>query len=129
MKVAVYTEKAPKPVGPYSQAICTNGWLFLSGQIPVDPITGSPIEGDFKVKARRVLESIKAIVEATGGTLRDIVKVTVFLRNISRFQEFNEVYKEYFSEEPPARSVVEVSGLPRDSDLEVDAVAYVGKCR
>ncbi|MEM0000235.1 MAG: RidA family protein [Desulfurococcaceae archaeon] len=129
MKVAVYTEKAPKPVGPYSQAICTNGWLFLSGQIPVDPITGSPIEGDFKVKVRRVLESIKAIVEATGGTLRDIVKVTVFLRNISRFQEFNEVYKEYFSEEPPARSVVEVSGLPRDSDLEVDAVAYVGKCR
>ncbi|MEM4851849.1 MAG: Rid family detoxifying hydrolase [Desulfurococcaceae archaeon] len=129
MKVAVYTEKAPKPVGPYSQAICTNGWLFLSGQIPVDPITGSPIEGDFKVKVRRVLESIKAIVEATGGTLRDIVKVTVFLRNISRFQEFNEVYKEYFSEEPPARSVVEVSGLPRDSDLEVGAVAYVGKCR
>ncbi len=95
----------------------------------MDPITGSPIEGDFKVKVRRVLESIKAIVEATGGTLRDIVKVTVFLRNISRFQEFNEVYKEYFSEEPPARSVVEVSGLPRDSDLEVDAVAYVGKCR
>lgn len=129
MKTTVYTEKAPKPVGPYSQAVCANGWLFLSGQLPLDPFTGSLLEGDFKSKVRRVLENVKAIVEAAGGSLRDVVKVTVFLKDVSRFQEFNEIYAEYFPEEPPARSVVEVSNLPKGSDLEVDVVAYIGKCR
>lgn len=129
MKTTILTEKAPKPVGPYSQAVCINGWLFLSGQLPLDPLTGSLLEGDFRAKVRRVLENIKVIVETAGGSLRDVVKVTVFLKDISRFQEFNEIYAEYFSEEPPARSVVEVSNLPKGSDLEVDVVAYIGECK
>jgi len=129
LKVVIYAEKAPKPIGPYSQAICVNGWLFVSGQIPLDPVTGAMVEGDLRAKTRRVLENVKAIVEAAGGSLEDVVKVTVFLRDIKAFQEFNEVYSEYFKGVKPARSVVEVSNLPRNSDLEVEVVAYVGECK
>ena len=129
VKRVIFTEKAPKPVGPYSQAVCVDGWLFVAGQIPVDPSTGEIVEGDFKAKARRALENVKAIVEAAGGSLRDVVKVTVFLKDITRFQEFNEVYARYFAEEPPARVVVGVSNLPRNSDLEIEAVAYLGECK
>ncbi len=124
-KRVIYTDKAPKPVGPYSQAVLVNGWLFIAGQIPLDPSTGRMVEGSFEDKVRRVLENIKAIVEAAGGTLKDIVKVTVYLRDISLFDRFNKVYSEYFSEDPPARVVVEVSRLPKDSDIEVEAIAYI----
>ncbi len=124
-KRVIYTDKAPKPVGPYSQAVLVNGWLFIAGQIPLDPSTGRIVEGSFEDKVRRVLENIKAIVEAAGGTLKDIVKVTVYLRDISLFDRFNKVYSEYFSEDPPARVVVEVSRLPKDSDVEVEAIAYI----
>ena len=124
-KRVIYTDKAPKPVGPYSQAVLVNGWLFIAGQIPLDPSTGRMVEGSFEDKVRRVLENIKAIVEAAGGTLKDIVKVTVYLRDISLFDRFNKVYSEYFSEDPPARVVVEVSRLPKDSDVEVEAIAYI----
>jgi len=123
----VYTPKAPRPIGPYSQGVIAGCFLFISGQIPVDPVTGALVEGDFKVKVRRVLDNVKAVVEATGSSLKDIVKVTVYLRDISLFQEFNTVYQEYFPENPPARAVVGVSSLPRDVDLEVEAIAYV--CR
>jgi 2-iminobutanoate/2-iminopropanoate deaminase len=126
-KRVVYTDKAPKPVGPYSQAVLVNGWLFIAGQIPLDPATGKMVEGSFEDKARRVLENIKAIVEAAGGSLRDVVKVTVYLRDISLFERFNKVYSEYFSEEPPARVVVEVSNLPKNAEVEVEAVAYIPK--
>jgi 2-iminobutanoate/2-iminopropanoate deaminase len=125
-KKVVRTDKAPAPVGPYSQAVLAGGWLFISGQIPIDPQTGRMVEGSFEDKVRRVLENIKAIVEAAGGSLKDIVKVTVYLRDISRFEEFNRVYSEYFKEEPPARVVVEVSNLPKGADLEVEAIAYLG---
>jgi len=125
-KKIVFTEKAPKPIGPYSQGVVVNGWLFISGQIPIDPSTGEIVRGSFKEQVVRVLENIKAIVEAAGGTLRNIVKVTVYLRDISRFSEFNEVYSKYFSEEPPARVVVEVSNLPKGVDLEVEAIAFIG---
>lgn len=128
MKKIVFTERAPKPIGPYSQAICVNGWLYVSGQIPLDPVTGDIVRGDFKVQVERVLENIRAIVESTGGRLEDVVKVTVYLRDIGRFSEFNEVYSKYFPRDPPARSVIGVSSLPRGVELEIDAVAYVGNC-
>ena len=120
----IQTNKAPKPVGPYSQAVSVDGWLFVSGQLPIDPETGKLVEGDFKEKVRRVMENIKAIVEAAGGTLRNVVKVTVYLGDISKFSEFNEVYSEYFKDHKPARSVVE-AGIPKDAGLEVDVVAYI----
>jgi 2-iminobutanoate/2-iminopropanoate deaminase len=125
-KRVIHTDRAPAPVGPYSQAILAGGWLFISGQIPIDPATGKMVEGSFEDKVRRVLENIKAIVEAAGGSLKDIVKVTVYLRDIGRFDEFNRIYSEYFKEEPPARVVVEVSNLPKGADLEVEAIAYLG---
>jgi len=123
----VFTEKAPKPVGPYSQGVIVGEWLFISGQIPIDPTTGQIIEDDFKRASRQVLENIKAIVEAAGGTLESVVKVTVYMRNISKFSVFNEVYSEYFSEHKPARAVVEVSNLPKDVEIEAEAIAYLGK--
>jgi 2-iminobutanoate/2-iminopropanoate deaminase len=128
VKKVVTTEKAPKPIGPYSQAVCVDGWLYISGQIPIDPSTGSLVAGSFEEQTIRVLENLKAIVEAAGGSLRDVVKVTVFLRDISAFPRFNEVYSKYFSTEPPARSVVEVKNLPRSADVMVEAVAKLEKC-
>ena len=129
LKTAIYTEKAPKPIGPYSQAVCVNGWLYVSGQIPLDPATGRLIEGSFKDQVRRALENAKAILEAAGGSLESVVKVTVYLKDMFKFQEFNEVYSEYFKQAPPARSVVEVSSLPRDAELMIDLVAYLGHCK
>ncbi|MEM0490935.1 MAG: RidA family protein [Acidilobaceae archaeon] len=121
----VYTPNAPKPIGPYSQGVIAGCFLYISGQIPIDPATGAMVEGDFKVKVRRVLDNIKAIIEASGASLRDIVKVTVYLRDIRLFQEFNEVYSQYFSVDPPARVVIEASNLPKGADLEVEAIAYI----
>ncbi|MEM2223053.1 MAG: RidA family protein [Acidilobaceae archaeon] len=121
----VYTPNAPKPIGPYSQGVIAGCFLYVSGQIPIDPATGAMVEGDFKVKVRRVLDNIKAIIEASGASLRDIVKVTVYLRDIRLFQEFNEVYSQYFPVDPPARVVIEASNLPRGADLEVEAIAYI----
>ncbi len=126
MKKVVYTDKAPKPVGPYSQGILVDKWLFIAGQIPIDPSTNELIRGSFKDAVKRVLENIKAIVEAAGGSLDNIVKVTVYLKDIKLFKEFNEVYKEYFKKEPPARVVVEVANIPLNADLEVEAIAYIG---
>ncbi len=125
MKEVVYTDKAPKPVGPYSQGIKVGNFLFISGQIPIDPITGKLVDGSFEDKVRRVLENIKAIVEAAGGTLDNVVKVTVYLKDISKFQEFNKVYSQYFKEKPPARVVIEVPNLPLNADIEVEAIAYI----
>lgn len=124
MKV-INTPLAPTPVGPYSQAIKVGCFLFISGQIPIDPQTGHMVEGDFKAKVKRVMDNIKAIVEAAGGTIDRLVKVTVFIRDLSLFGEFNEVYASYFSSIPPARSTVGVSSLPRGADIEIEAVAYL----
>ncbi len=128
-KKEISTPNAPKPVGPYSQAVCVDGWLFVSGQIPLDPSTGELVEGSFKEKVERVLENIKAIIEAAGGSLSDVVKVTVYLTDITRFSEFNEVYAKYFDKPPlPARVVVGVSALPKGVELEVEAMAHLSKC-
>jgi 2-iminobutanoate/2-iminopropanoate deaminase len=123
---AVYTDKAPRPVGPYSQGIVAGNFLFISGQIPIDPRTGKLVEGSFEDKVKRVLENLKAIVEAAGGTLDNIVKVTVYMKDIKKFQEFNKIYSEYFKGRPPARVVVEVSNLPLGADVEIEAIAYLG---
>ena len=125
MKEVIFTDEAPKPVGPYSQAIKAGDFLFIAGQIPLDPETGTLVEGSFQDKVRRVLENIKAIVEAGGGSLDDIVKVTVYLKDIDKYSEFNEVYSEYFKDSKPSRVVVGVSNLPKGVDLEVEAMAYI----
>ena len=122
----VFTENAPKPVGPYSQAVKVGGWVYVSGQIPIDPKTGEVVRGDFSAAVRRVLENLKAIVEAAGGGLEDVVRVMVYLTDIGKFGEFNKIYSEYFSSHKPARMVIEVSRLPKDVEVAIDAVAYVG---
>jgi len=128
MKKVIYTDKAPKPIGPYSQAVCIDGWLFISGQIPLDPSTGNIITSSFEKQVERVLENLKAIVEYAGGALSSIVKTTIFLRDISMLPVFNEVYSKYFKEEPPARSIVEVKNLPRNANIMIEAVAKINKC-
>ncbi|MCE4612237.1 MAG: RidA family protein [Desulfurococcales archaeon] len=125
-KRVISTSKAPAPVGPYSQGIVAGGFLFVSGQIPIDPSSGELVRGSFREQVVRVLENLKAIIEASGASLSRVVKVTVYLRNMDRFSEFNEIYKTYFPKDPPARVVVEVSRLPKDAEIEVEAVAYLG---
>ncbi|MHA1589690.1 MAG: RidA family protein [Candidatus Njordarchaeales archaeon] len=124
MAQVIYTEKAPKPVGPYSQAIKAGPFLFISGQIPIDPSTNEIIKGDIVAQTRRVLENIKAILEAAGYSLKDVVSVTVYLRDLTLFNEFNKVYAEYFQENPPTRTTVEVSNLPKGVLVEINAIAY-----
>ncbi|HDN75527.1 MAG: deaminase [Thermoprotei archaeon] len=124
-RMVIFTPRAPKPIGPYSQAVKAGNLLFISGQIPIDPRTGELVKGDFKDKVRRVLENIKEILREAGADLSDVVKVTVYLRDIRKFNEFNEVYSSYFTKEPPARVVVEVSNLPKGADLEVEAIAIL----
>ncbi|MDK6029526.1 RidA family protein [Ignisphaera sp. 4213-co] len=123
-KEIVFTEKAPKPIGPYSQAVKVGQWLFVSGQIALDPATGDLIVGGIEEQTTRVFENIKAILEAAGYTLDDIVKVTVYLTDLSDFPKFNEVYSRYFKSNPPARTTVQVSALPRGAKIEVDVIAY-----
>ncbi|MCE4601156.1 MAG: RidA family protein [Desulfurococcales archaeon] len=121
----IFTDKAPRPVGPYSQAVKAGCFIFISGQIPIDPSTGELIKEDFQRAVHRVLDNLKAIVEASGASLDNVVKVTVYLRDITRFPEFNKIYSEYFTGVKPARVVVGVKDLPLDSDLEIEAIAYV----
>jgi 2-iminobutanoate/2-iminopropanoate deaminase len=125
-KKIVFTESAPRPIGPYSQGIVAGGFLFVSGQIPIEPKSGKIISGSFEEKTRRVLENIKNIVETAGASLENIVKVNVYLKDMGMFNKFNSVYSQYFREKPPARAVVGVSSLPAGVDLEVEAVAYIG---
>lgn len=123
-KEAIFTEKAPKPIGPYSQAIKVGPFLFGSGQIPIDPKIGEIVKGGIEEQTRRVLENIKAILEAAGYSLNDVVKVTVFLKDLKYFNEFNKVYGEYFKDKPPARTTVQVAELPKGVLLEVEFIAY-----
>lgn len=119
----VFTEKAPKPIGPYSQAIMYGNFIFLSGQIPIDPETGEIVKGDIAEQTRQVLNNIRNILRAVGSDLDKIVKVTVFLKDLSLFNRFNEIYGEYFNKIAPARTTVEVSNLPKGVLLEIDAIA------
>jgi len=126
MKKIVATEKAPKAIGPYSQAVVHNGLAFLSGQIPLDPATGQLVEGDIAAQTTRVLENLKAVLEACGSGLDRVVKTTVYIKDMGEFAKMNEIYGQYFSEKPPARSTVEAARLPRDVRVEIDAIAVAG---
>ena len=123
VKLVVSTDKAPAAIGPYSQAIKAGDFLYVSGQIPVDPATGN-IPAEISAQARQSLENLKAIVEAAGYTLADVVKTTVFAADIANFAEVNTVYAEYFSKDAPARSFVAVKDLPKGVGLEIEAVAW-----
>jgi 2-iminobutanoate/2-iminopropanoate deaminase len=126
MKKVVATDKAPKAIGPYSQAIVYGGLAYLSGQIPLDPATGQLVEGDIAAQTTRVLENLKAVLEACGSGLDRVLKTTVYIKDMGEFAKMNEVYGKYFSENPPARSTVEAARLPRDVRVEIDAIAMVG---
>ena len=122
---SVATEHAPKAVGPYSQAIKANGFIFLSGQIPLDPRTQQLVKGDVAIETERVLENLKAVVEAAGSSLQRVVKTTVFLADMDDFAKMNEVYTRYFAAPLPARSTVQVARLPRDARVEIDLIALL----
>ena len=123
MKTRVTTDKAPGAVGPYSQAIKANGLIFASGQIPIDVATGRIIEGGISEQTERVLNNLKAVLEAADSSLERVVKTTVFLADMNDFAEMNETYGRFFTGEPPARSTVEVARLPRDARVEIDVIA------
>lgn len=126
-KRVIYTEKAPKPIGPYSQAIQAGSYLFLSGQIPIDPESGELVTGDIREQTQRVLENIKAILESQGLGMDDLIKVTLYLKDLKNFSQVNELYATYFSRTPPARSTLQVSDLPRNAEIEIEAIAWVKK--
>jgi 2-iminobutanoate/2-iminopropanoate deaminase len=121
----VATDRGPKAIGPYSQAVKANGFVFLSGQVALDPNTQQVIEGDVVRQTERVLENLKAIVEAAGSSLQHAVKTTVFLADMNDFAAMNEVYGRYFGAHRPARSTVEVSRLPKDVRVEIDLIALL----
>ncbi len=123
-KTIISTAKAPAPVGPYQQAVCANGLVFTAGQLPIDPKTGNLLTGPIEEQTRQVLENLKAIVEAAGSSLDQIVKTTVFLSDMNNFPKMNTVYAEYFkAETAPARSTVQVARLPKDAAVEIEAIA------
>lgn len=124
-KSIVRSESAPAPVGAYSQAVRAGDWLYLSGQIPLDPATGQLVQGSVEDETRCVLEHLSAVLSAGGATLRDVVKVTVYLADMNDFPAFNQVYASFFTVEPPARATVAVRALPRGARVEIDAVAYL----
>lgn len=123
MRTTVSSEKAPKAIGPYSQAVLHGGLAYLSGQIALDPATGAIVEGGVAEQTARVLENLSAVLEACGSSLDLVLKTTVFLKDMADFPAMNEVYARYFPAAPPARSTVEAARLPRDVKVEIDAVA------
>jgi 2-iminobutanoate/2-iminopropanoate deaminase len=123
MREVIATNEGPKAIGPYSQAIKANGFVFVSGQIPFDPATQQLIEGDISAQTERVLQNLSGILKAAGSSLDKVVKAGVFLKNMSDFAAMNEVYGRYFTESPPARSTVEVARLPKDVLVEIDVIA------
>lgn len=124
-KRVIQTEKAPKAIGPYSQAIRAGNLLFLSGQLPFDPVTGELVKGDIRQQTQRVLANLKGILESQKLGMEDVVKVTIFLKDMGNFSQVNELYATYFPSSPPARSTVEVARLPRDADIEIELIALI----
>jgi 2-iminobutanoate/2-iminopropanoate deaminase len=125
MNKIVSTDRAPKAIGPYSQAVIANGFVFVSGQVPLDP-TGQIVEGGIAEQTARVLENIKNVLEAAGSSLEQAVKTTVYLKDMGDFAPMNEVYARYFPANPPARATVEAARLPRDVRVEIDCIATAG---
>ena len=126
MKKIISTPNAPAAIGPYSQAVVSNGFAFLSGQIPLDPATGQLIESrDIAAQTQRVLENLRAVLEACGSSFSGVLKTTVYLKDMSEFALMNEVYARYFPKDAPARATVEAARLPRDVRVEIDCIATV----
>jgi len=125
MKKQVVTDKAPKAIGPYSQGIIANGFVFCSGQIPIDPATGEVHTGSIEDQTRQVLKNVSAVLEAAGSSLDEAVKCTVFLQDMNDFAKMNAVYGEFFKAPNPARAAVQVARLPRDVKVEIEAIALV----
>lgn len=122
MKEIISTEKAPKALGPYSQAVKANGFIFTAGQGPIDPATGKLVEGDTAAQTHRVMENLKTIVETAGSSLDRAVKATVYLKDMQDFAAMNEVYGRYFPQNPPARTTIQAARLPMDIRVEIDLV-------
>ncbi len=122
----VFTDKSPKPIGPYSQAIKAKGLVFCSGQVPINPKTGEAVTGSITVQTKQILDNMKTVLEAAGSSMDKVVKTTIYLRDMKDFQEMNTEYGRWFPKNPPARSTVQVAALPRDSGIEIDAIATVG---
>jgi 2-iminobutanoate/2-iminopropanoate deaminase len=123
MKDIVLTDKSPRPIGPYSQAVKSNGFLFASGQVALDPRSNEFLGGDIRQQTERAMENIKAVVEAGGSNLHHVVKANVYLKDMNDFAAMNEVYGKYFTAAPPARSTVQVARLPKDALVEIDVIA------
>jgi len=124
-RTSVFTDRAPKAIGPYSQAVRVGGTVYLSGQIPLDPKTGELVSGDINLEVRRVFDNLKAVAETAGDGLKDVVRVTVYLTDLGHFPKVNEVMAEYFKEPYPARVTIGVAALPRGARVEIDAVMAV----
>ena len=122
-KQVVNTDQAPAAIGPYSQAVKVGEMVFVSGQIPIDPATGDIVQGDIKAQTRQVLTNLNAVLTAAGSSLEKTVKTTVYITNMDEFSQVNEVYSEFFTDQPPARACVEVSRLPKGVAVEIDAIA------
>ena len=127
MKQIVKTESAPQAIGPYSQAVVAGGFVFASGQIPIDPETGQFVEGGVGEQTAQVLRNLSKVLEAAGSDLSRVVKTTVFLADMNDFAAMNETYATFFTEEPPARSTVQAARLPRDARVEIDVIALAGE--
>jgi len=125
MKQTIASDAAPKAIGPYSQAIVHAGVAYLSGQIPMDPATGQIVDGDIAVQTERVLENLKAVLEACGASFETVLRTGVFLRDMADFPKMNEVYAKYFAGQNPARSTIQAARLPRDVAVEIDCIAAV----
>jgi 2-iminobutanoate/2-iminopropanoate deaminase len=122
-KRIIKTDEAPPAIGAYSQAVAANGLVFTSGQLALDPRTGQLVPGDARTQTKRIMENLKAVLTAAGSSMEKVVKATVFLRDLNDFGVMNEIYGEYFQENPPARSTVQVAKLPREAAVEIDLIA------
>ena len=127
MRERIQTDKAPAAIGPYSQAIRAGGFVFVSGQIPIDPATGDFVKGGVGEQTQRILQNLSAVLEAAGSSIDQVVKTTVFLADMKEFAQMNEVYATFFKGAPPARATVAAAGLPRDARVEIEAVALVSE--
>lgn len=125
MKTIISTPKAPAAIGPYSQAVLVNGMLFTSGVIPIDPETNTLVEGDVTVQARQAIGNLNNLIEASGSSMDKVVKTTVFIKDMNDFGKINDIYKDFFTSDFPARSCVEVARLPKDVLIEIEAIATV----
>jgi len=121
----VHTDKAPKAIGPYSQAISTDSMIFAAGQTGIDPATGEVVPGGVEEQTRQVLTNLRNVIEAAGSSFKYVVKTTVFLRDMNDFAKMNAIYAEYFGENPPARSTIAVAGLPKNGLVEIEAIALI----